>query len=265
MIRKLLMILALLSSGWLVAHEFWLEPQKFNLQRGEALKLNFRVGEDFHGENWTGNRSSVEKLTLHYNGIKDDLENLIAEENAGDSLNLQFFDEGTGMISYHSTNKRIELEPEKFLAYLKEDGLQNAIAYREEHHETDSIGREYYQRSVKTIFQVGKHYDNTYSIVTGIPLEFIPLQHPYSLKKEQPLKIKLLFQNQPLEGATVKVWHRLNGKTVMTSYTSGHDGIVSFSPLRSGRYMVSAVHMQHIDTSATTQWQSYWGSLTWGY
>lgn len=265
MIRRLFIVLALLCCTWLTAHEFWLEPQKFNLKKGEALKLNFRVGENFHGDNWSGTRSSVQSLSLYYNGIKDDLAPLISDEDAGDSLNLQFFDEGTGMISYHSTNKRIELEPDKFLEYLKEDGLDSAMAYREAHHETDSIGKEYYQRSVKTIFQVGKQHDKTYAIACGLPLEFIASQNPYSISKGQVLKIRLLFQQLPLKGAKVKVWHKLNGKVKMEEYRSNAYGDIQFVPSLAGRYMVSAVHMQHIDTSISTHWQSYWGSITWGY
>ena len=265
MIRRLLMAMGLLCCTWLTAHEFWLEPQKFNLKKGEALKLNFRVGENFHGENWNGTRASVESLTLYYNGIKDDLESLIPEEEPGDSLNLQFFDEGTGMISYHSTNKRIELAPDKFLEYLKEDGLDSAIAYREAHQETDSIGKEYYQRSVKTIFQVGKQMDKTYNISCGLPLEFIPAKHPYTLTKGQTLKLRLLYHQSPLKDVKVKVWHKLNGKVKMEEYRSNANGEIQFVPSLAGRYMVSAVHMQHIDTSMNTHWQSYWGSITWGY
>jgi hypothetical protein len=90
-------------------------------------------GEDFSGENWKGNRSSVEKLKLYYNEIQDDLTTLLPDSVGGDSLKLQFFDEGTAMIGYQSANKFINLDSTQFLEYLKEDGIKNAIDYREEH------------------------------------------------------------------------------------------------------------------------------------
>jgi hypothetical protein len=169
MIKKLLLLFVLTISTVLTAHEFWIEPQKFNLKRGETLKLNLKVGENFQGDNWNGTRASVNSLRLFYNEIEDDLSQLIPDDVAGDSLSLQFFDEGTGLISYQSTNKRIELEPDKFLEYLKEDGLTNAIEYREAHGENDSTGKEYYQRCVKTIFQVGVKHDDSYKTNCELP------------------------------------------------------------------------------------------------
>jgi uncharacterized GH25 family protein len=49
MIKKLLLLFVLTISTVLTAHEFWIEPQKFNLKRGETLKLNLKVGENFQG------------------------------------------------------------------------------------------------------------------------------------------------------------------------------------------------------------------------
>jgi uncharacterized GH25 family protein len=265
MTRKFIFAILLLCGTALAAHEFWLEPQRFNLKRGETLKLNFRVGEEFKGENWNGNRSSVNSIKLFYNGIEDNLTELIPEDEPGDSLSLQFFDEGTGVVSYQSTNKYIELDPAKFLEYLKEDGLSNAIAYRASHNENDSSGREYYQRSVKTIFQVGSNHDDTYKKNCGLPLEFIPLSHPYQVKKGQTLTFKLLFNDAPLKGALVKLWHRSNGKTTKEEFTTTEDGLIRLSPSTVGRYMLSAVNMQRIDSSSAAQWQSYWSSVTWGY
>jgi hypothetical protein len=40
--------------------------------------------------------------------------------------------------------------------------LTDAIEYRKKHNETDSTGYEFYQRSIKTIFQVGIVKDETY-------------------------------------------------------------------------------------------------------
>jgi uncharacterized GH25 family protein len=265
MIKKLLLLFVLTISTVLTAHEFWIEPQKFNLKRGETLKLNLKVGENFQGDNWNGTRASVNSLRLFYNEIEDDLSQLIPDDVAGDSLSLQFFDEGTGLISYQSTNKRIELEPDKFLEYLKEDGLTNAIEYREAHGENDSTGKEYYQRCVKTIFQVGVKHDDSYKTNCELPLEFIPLQHPYQIKKGQQLKFKLLLFKEPLKSALVKVWHKAKGKVNKDEFTTDEEGNIKFTPTLSGRYMVSAVTMQRIDTSSSTNWQSYWATLTWGY
>ena len=263
--KRLLIILLVIAGSSLGAHEFWLEPRKFNLKKGESLYLCFRVGENFEGENWKGTQSSVESLRLYYGNVEDDLQPLISDSIPGDSLNLQFYDEGTALVTYQSTNKFIELEPAKFLEYLEEDRLQEAIAYRKEHGESDSTGRENYKRCTKTLFQVGAVKDEVYKKPCGHDLEFIPLQHPYSLKKGQSLKFSLLYRKKPLPNSLVKIHHRMNGKTDITNLTTNDRGIVELPIKFFGKYLLSSVHMKRVDNEEHADWQSYWASFTWGY
>ncbi len=263
--KRLLIILLVIAGSSLGAHEFWLEPRKFNLKKGESLYLHFRVGENFEGMNWNGAQSSVESLHLYYGNVEDDLQPLIPDSIPGDSLNLQFYDEGTALVTYQSTNKFIELEPAKFLEYLEEDGLQEAIDYRKEHGELDSIGREHYKRCAKTLFQIGALKDDVYKKQCGMDLEFVPLQHPYSIKKGQTLKFSLLYKKKPLPNARVKLWHRVNAKTDMKSMTTDEKGIVELPIKIIGKYLLSSVHMKRVDNEDNADWQSYWASFSWGY
>jgi uncharacterized GH25 family protein len=257
-------VIVLLVSAWLNGHEFWLQPNHFQFKTGDPIRIRFRVGEHFEGENWTGTRASVEQLTLFWKEYDDDLKPLIRDSTQGDSVTVQFFDEGTVMMAFESTDKYIRLAPKEFLAYLQEDGIQNAIDYREQHGETDSAGREYYRRSVKTIFQVGASKDNICSKPTGLPLDIIPLVHPYTLKKGQNLPVKLLFKGDPLENYRVKVWHRHHGKTIADDMKTDSTGQLSIPVSLAGQWMVSTVRMERI-TQDSADWRSYWGSLTWGY
>jgi uncharacterized GH25 family protein len=263
--KRLLILMLLIICTSLGAHEFWLEPQKFTFKKGEHVILNFKVGENFEGGNWRGNASSVKSLKLFYSNVEDDLESLIANDAEGDSLTLQFYDEGTALIAYQSTNKHIELEPAKFLEYLKEDGLSNAIEFREKNGETDSTGRENYMRCAKTLFQIGATRDEVHKKYCSMPLEFVPLQHPYLLRKDQPLNFRLLFQGRPVQGALVKVWHRLNNKTEKVECTTNDEGIVEIPLSLAGKFMISSVRMERLENEPDAQWQSYWATFTWGY
>lgn len=263
--KILITILLLLTCTALGSHEFWLEPQRFVLKKGEVVLLKFKVGENFEGENWKGNSASVQSLKLYYANIQDDLESLITNETDGDSLSLQFYDEGSALVAYQSANKHIELEPAKFLEYLKEDGLTNAIEFREKNGETDSTGRENYMRCAKTLFQIGATKDEVHKKYCAMPLEFVPTLHPYLLRKDQPMSFRLLSRGKPLPDALVKVWHRLNGKTTKVECTTNKDGLVEFPITFAGKFMISSVQMERIENEANAQWQSYWATFTWGY
>ncbi len=247
----------------LLAHEFWLQPERFIYQPGDSINIRFWVGEDFDGVNWGGNHEKIASLQLWLNDIKDDISNQVSNEK-GDSLQLTIFDEGSPMVTFNSVNSYIELDSTKFTAYLKEDGLTGALAYRVAHHETGVAGREFYQRSVKTLVQVGDKKGNV-SHPTGLPLDIVPLANPYALKNKDSLTVKVLFNNKPLASQLVNVWHRQHGQTTRQAYQTNQQGKLSFLLSTTGKWMVSAVNMIHNNDTSKADWQSYWGSCTWGY
>jgi hypothetical protein len=248
----------------LSSHEFWLQPRKFIYRKGDTANIRFNVGENFEGENWSGNRSKTNFLSLCMKEEKTDLSMLLSDKK-GDSLQVPLPKDGTAVIVYSGTNTFIELEAAKFNPYLEEDGLKDAIEYRKLHHETDSMGREFYQRSVKTILQVGNKYDTTYKQPTALPLDIIPLSHPYRIKDNEKIAVLILFNKKPLAKQLIKIWHRENDKTIKEEITTTENGLISFPVKTSGKWMVSTVKMIRLENDPKANWQSYWGSVTWGY
>jgi len=263
--KKIKFLFVLLGLSTLFSsHEFWLNPDKFIYNRGEKINIRFFVGENFDGENWNGNNEKIQSLKLYYGGVSDDLSKNINEEK-GDSIELTMLDEGTNLVAFNSTNSFIELEATKFNEYLQEDGLYNTIEYRKQNNETDSLGKEFYQRCAKTLIQVGNIKDKTFSVNTDLPVDIIPITNPYTLKNEDSLTVKILFRNFPLANALVKIWHRENDKTEKSGLVSNENGEIKFPVTISGKWMLSVVKMERLENDTQAQWQSYWGSLTWGY
>ena len=262
--KPLVTSIVVLLSLVLSAHEFWLEPEKFIYQWNDDINVRFYVGENFEGQNWSGDSSKIQKLDLYYSNVKDDLTTYMTG-NPGDSLQLKVLDEGTSMIAFNSTNSFIELEPEKFKAYLLEDGLYNALEYREANRETDRNGREYYQRSVKTLFQIGEPFGATAKKETGLPVDILLLDNPYEKQSGDTITAKILFEKNPLPHQLVKVWTRLDQQTRRIDLESDENGMIRFRVERQGTWMISTVRMVRIENDDRADWQSYWGSATWGY
>lgn len=261
--KILLLTVIILAALAVLAHEFWLEPKKFIYKKGETANITFRVGENFTGENWNGNRQKIKSLDFFSNGSKTDMSSAIGDAK-GDSLQLTFMQEGTAMIAYNGHNSFIQLEPGKFNAYLKEDGLTEIIEYRKKNDQWDSTGKEFYQRSVKTILQIGKKLTQDYRKPTTLPLDITPNINPYSISDSAGISCKLLFKGKPLTSHLCKIWNHYNGKTIMQEKLSDSKGEIRFMVHAKGRWMVSAVKMISSEDPAA-QWQSYWGSATWGY
>ena len=264
-IKKIALVIFLLTFiSSLSAHEFWLNPGKFIYKRTEKVNIRFLVGENFEGENWKGNNERIKFLKIYFGGVSDDYSPFITEAE-GDSIEYVMLDEGTNLIAFNSNNSFIDLEPGKFNEYLEEDGLLNALEYREQNNEMGCNGREFYQRCAKTLLQVGDAKDQTYGIATSIPVDIIPSSNPYQLKNKDLLRVKIYYKGSPISNALVKVWHRKKNDTKKIELRSDANGEIVFPVTLSGKWMISTVKMERLFDNPVADWQSYWGSLTWGY
>jgi uncharacterized GH25 family protein len=264
-IRKIaLASILLIFISSLSAHEFWLNPDKFIYRRTEKVNISFLVGENFQGENWEGNKDRIKSLKIYYGGVIDDLSPVVTDAT-GDSIEYLMTDEGTNLIAFNSNNAFIEMEPLQFEAYLKEDGLTNALEYRKRNNETGCTGREFYQRCAKTLLQVGEIKDKTYAIATSLIIDIIPSSNPYQLKNKELFRAKVFYKKAPLVNGLIKVWHRVKNKTEKKELRTDSNGGFFFPVITKGKWMITTVTMERLTDNPICDWQSYWGSLTWGY
>lgn len=245
--------------GLVQAHEFWLLPVKFKYDTGETMSLDFMVGENFEGEYWDLNRHKVERLTMYNRISKTDL---TGKEKAGNGKNLEytFNNVGTHMITLESNDAFIELDPEKFDAYLEEDGLDYIKEQRQQLGEQNKTSRELYRRYAKLLVQVGDRTDDTYKKETGMRIEIVPLQNPYDLKTGDYMDCKVLFQRKPEPHALVKVWSHIGNRIFLQNIYTENDGTIRFPVSNKGAWMVSSVKMIR-SASDKAEWQSLWTSL----
>ncbi|GGM90417.1 hypothetical protein GCM10010967_24290 [Dyadobacter beijingensis] len=222
------------------------------------------VGEDYQGEHSNGLKYKILMLDHYAGGKAKDIRASVK----GDSLShfeIAFSTPGSHLIAFNNTSKFIELESEKFNEYLRTEGLDNVAKMRLEKGDTLKPGKELYQRCVKTLVQVGGKNDQTFALNTGMPLEIIPKTNPYSVTKSTPVTFKVLFEQKPVRNSLVLAWHIVNGKATHESLRSNAHGEVVFPISNEGKWMISTVHMTPTNNSAEADWQSYWGSYTFGF
>ena len=254
-------VLALISLAQ--AHEFWMQPDKFVFNPGERLVVGFKVGENFMGEPWNLKASKIARLELRQLSKSTSLLNLVNDTTKKGEVSIPLKDVGTHMVILQSGNAFIELEGEKFNAYLKEDGLDDVYAQRKKANTLGNTAREYYARYSKLLVQVGTPTDETFRMVAGFPIEIVPERNPYNLRKGDPVRFKILFEGKPLFGAKVKVWNRFDNRTTIQNIYTEKNGMIETHISNPGRWMVSVVKMVPSKQEGA-DWQSYWGSLVFG-
>lgn len=244
------------------AHEFWIAPDKFTGQVNEPIALSVRVGEGFLGEPAAFGQPMAVSLRWHHRAGRKNLTAQLPPTLGQDRVAVAFDRPGTHVIALDTLSTASELPADKFTDYLHEDGLEHIVALRAAKGQGGQVGRERFQRHVKTLLSVGNKHDSAYSVRTGQVLEIVPLKNPQLMKPGESLPVEVLFKGAPLPGALVRVWHRSGGDVeVLTDRTDAAGRSVA-TLSRCGRYMVSVVHMVPALDQQAHDWDSHWGNLT---
>lgn len=249
-------------SSLAMAHEFWLQPKKFRYKVGEDVVIDFLVGENFSGEPWDLTKNKVETAQVISAYGKKDVKSTV-KPTKEKNLTYKLANEGTHLFSLTSNASYIELEADKFNAYLEEDGLENIISLRKKNSQTDKASRENYTRYAKLLVQSGSKTDDIYKRKVGFKVEIIPLTNPYTLKSGDYLECEILYEGKPLPHQLVKVWSLIGDRAFLQPVYTENDGRVKFPISNTGPWMVSFVKMVE-STQPNIDYESMWASLVFG-
>lgn len=246
-----------------LAHEYWLEAEKFTLAPNEKMVVHLYVGDGLvkNREERAFQSDKTTKFQLFSDNQMIDLKSSLTE-GAMPIYNFSAEKPGNYLLALERNWSYIKLEPQKFEEYLREDGLEYIIPEREKLGERQKEGRERYSRYLKSLLQVGSRRDNTYKKNLGMKLEIIPLENPYSKKVGDDLKFQVLFDGKPLAGRTVYADNR-GGET--QKMTTGKDGKFAMKIDKNGMWLVRLVFMQRCKADCgEADWESFWGAITFG-
>ncbi len=276
--RQILTVLTLTFSTLVAtAHEFWLEPVRFVVAISERVHLGFWVGEGFAGERW---EAAPKRLATLYQrtptGTWSDLTAAV-RASSPDSLatTFAFTEAGTHVLAMRSQESLITLDGPKFTAYLREEGLDNALKIRTQRKQTAQPGREAYRRCAKALIQAGggpaATTDTACLRPVGFPLELVPLQNPYALAAGAAVPVQVLVAGKPAAGMLVQVWqrspnNRKAGAPIRLTTDARGRVLVPRQP-DGGPVLVATVQMEAYPkgkTPAPADWRSTWASLTFG-
>lgn len=239
------------------AHEFWIEPASFTVQVGEPVAVELRVGDELPGQ--AVPRDEVRTLRFESVGADGSSVPIRGREGGTPAGLVRFREAGARTIAFESTHTRIEIDAERFEAYLEDKGLEHVAAERRQRGERARPGRERFARCAKALIAVDSEQGNDRAL--GMTLELVAETDPYQPAADGSVSLRLLFRGRPLPKVLVKAWHRGPGGTAISARTD-NEGRVSMPLPGPGMWLVSAVHMLRSDRWPEAEWESYWASLT---
>ncbi|MCP4076772.1 MAG: DUF4198 domain-containing protein [Gammaproteobacteria bacterium] len=255
---KILIVCLTLISSRGFSHDFWLEAHPFYTKAKKPVDISVHVGNEFIGDSLPNILNWYTDFSLYQKNSKTDIKGELGRDPAGYFTPDQT---GTYAIGYQSDFSYVEIDPETFIKYLTDEGLDNAIQFRQKNKLTQTIGKENYIRHAKALVQSGDQFGiNNSKINMGYELEIIPLSNPYKKNLNDTLKVKILYQNKPVSNILLTAYSKIRPRQTQ-SIRSNNKGEASITLDQTGPWLLKAVKIQKIN-DGKANWQSHWASLT---
>ena len=258
--RRVGCVLFAIMSGCapLAAHDMWIHPTTFSSDAGEIVGVRLRVGQDLIGDPLPRDPSLINQFVfVDAAGRKP----LVGRDGADPAGFLRVASPGLLVIGYRSNPSTIEIAPDTFNQYLKEEGLDAIAAMRATRHETGAKAREMFSRCAKSLVSSGPVNEREGDRALGFPFELVAERNPYALRAGQELPVRLTFEDRPIRGVLVVAMNRQNPTEKLSARTDA-DGRVRFLLPKDGMWLIKAVHMVPAAEGSNADWSSFWASLT---
>lgn len=248
------------------AHEFWIAPERYQLDAGETLQADFKNGEEFAGATLSYFERSSERFLMTAAGKEWEI-----TPRSGDSPALSVVApvaDGLVVVVHETTPARLTYRKwEKFLKFAAHKDFPNAAAYHAAAGWSQERFRESYTRHVKALFTVGTGAGQDRAI--GLATEFIALTNPYARDFEGNMGVSLLLEGQARPDAQIEVFARApDGKVAISLHRTNAEGIAIVPVQPNHEYLFDAVTLRPFtgegeqDDPNTPVWETLWAALT---
>ncbi|MEW9921859.1 DUF4198 domain-containing protein [Marimonas sp. MJW-29] len=247
------------------AHEFWIEPERYQVDAGERLQAKFKNGQLFRGSTLSFfDRSSARFDMITQDGVSP------ITPRAGDSPALDIpapEKDGLTVVVHETTPAFVTYrEWEKFLAFAEHKDFASAEADHIAAGWPQEMFRERYTRHAKALFAVGDGMGTDRA--AGLKTEFVALTNPYDRDFDNVMRVSVLLDGTPRPDAQVEVFDRAPDDTVtVTLYRTDASGEAQIPVTPGHEYLFDAVVLQKSpDTGDKPDlpilWETFWAALT---
>ncbi len=246
-----------------ICHEFWIEPQAYQVAPDEKMQAVLLNGQEFEGSELGFLPLRFTRFTMASGMRQANVENRIGARPALDTPPLA---EGLHAIGYQSRMSTLGYsEWEKFMKFADHKDFQDIQA----RHDARGLPRtgfnEGYWRLAKSLIGVG-HAQGT-DFRQRLAVEFVALDNPYTDDVSAGLRVQLFYLDDIVADGQVELFEKAPDGTVnITLHRTGADGI-STLPVKPGHsYLIDHVVLREPTAELAAQadivWETLWASLT---
>ncbi|WP_420863587.1 DUF4198 domain-containing protein [Algirhabdus cladophorae] len=259
----ILAIIATLSPIPVTAHEFWLEPEKYQVLSGESIRADLRNGQKFEGVSLPYNENSFLAFERAFAG-----EVTAVKGRLGDRPGLQTTLPAEGLASYAYTSTLAHVNYtswEKFQAFVDHKDFGDVQARHSARGLDPEKFKEAYTRFAKTLVGVGNAAGQDRAF--GMETELVALANPYTDITDGTLQVQALYQSQPRPDVQIELFEKAPDDSVSITLHRTNDAGVATLPVKAGHsYIVDAVVLRvpsaEVADKQGAVWETLWASLT---
>ena len=248
------------------AHDFWIQPTKFQLEPSTPLTFTFLVGHGKFRDRWNNNQRVLALNDFHL-GVARDLRPALRIGGRFD-VTTSVAAPGLHIIAMQSNHATSELPAIRFNDYARAEGLVPILAARQAGGKTDAPGRERYSRRAKALIQVGTATPANQAFATrpiGLKLEIVPERNPYALGASRILPLHVLYNGRRLSNATVKLTNLGADERPVAVAVTDRAGRARFQMPATGAWQLNVIWSEPVRNDPKVDFDTTFSSLTFGY
>lgn len=254
--RPLVLVFLLLTTP-LFAHDFWIEPSTFHPAKDQVVSAALRVGQKVNGDPLPRIPNLIDRFVLLGKSGETPVIGQPGRDPAGYATVAEA---GLSWIGYQSHPYPVTLEAKPFEDYLREEGLERIVSERSKQGRSAVAGKERFYRCAKALLDVDGPKDALEKPL-GFTLELVPHKNPYALKPGAELPLTLLFNGKPATNVLVVAMNKAEPDKPVRVRTDAK-GNARLRLGRDGFWLIKAVQMEAAPEGAGVDWESWWASIT---
>lgn len=243
------------------AHEFWIEPQAYEVSPGADMVAVLRVGQEFGG---------IEQAYLRRNFVRFDLDcgtgAVPVEGRDGDrpAMTVPASTDGLCVVIHQTRDYILTYRDwEKFVDFVTHKDFKTALADHAARGLPQTGFTERYSRYAKSLIAVGDGAGSDSE--AGLLTEIVAEANPYTDDLANGLPVRVLYEGKPRVDVQVELFEKAaDGAVNITLHRTDSEGRVTL-PVKAGHaYLADAVVFRELTPEDENDpvWESLWAALT---
>ncbi|KAF0676977.1 DUF4198 domain-containing protein [Profundibacterium mesophilum] len=246
-------------------HEFWIDPEQFEIEKGGNVVAAIRVGELYKGSSYAFVPARFQLFDLIQGDMRGPVQARIGDRPA---LNMRINEEGLLTVLYVSTDSTVTYDdPDKFVSFTTHKDAEWVLEEHARRGLPEAGFTEIYSRHAKALIAVGEGAGQ--DAARGLLTEIVALKNPYLDDLSEGMPVRVFYQGEPRKQAQVEIFARRDGEVLApVTVRTDEDGRAVIPVTPGTQYLLDSVVLRvpapDIAKATGAVWESLWASLVFG-